>query len=468
MNESTTIPELSRARVLIVDDDTDMGGMIDDMLKATVDTVCVATSCSEAMRLCEKGAFDVAIVDINLPDGSGLDLIRTLREDPAGLSFIIISGEAAASTAYRLERMGIQSLLTKPFSSTQLKFSLGRELVRRRRSEKREGNDAEPKPPAQLVGISPYMKDLRRKVRDLAESLLPVLILGPTGTGKEVIAQAIHGRSCRGKKTMMTVNSSAIPEHLEESEFFGYARGAFTGAVQAKDGILKCADGSSLFLDEVGELSLRMQAKLLRVLDGNDFMRVGDTAPQRSDFRLISATNRPLAEMIRSGLFREDLYYRLRAARIVTQALVNHKEDIPPLTDHFLRSFGIEHGREFRLHGDALDVLLHYAWPGNIRELRNTVAALCGTALDTGTIEKRNVLWVLSEAVCDGTVPVRPFAEAKMDFEREYYRGLLLQCGGNISSAARASGIERAYFSKRVRALGLEKSLFRTCTSAVS
>ncbi len=466
MEKTDTLPELSRARILVVDDDKDMGGMIDAMLKPHVGSLRLAASCGEAMELSARGVFDIAVVDINLPDGSGFDLIRNLQEQTEALSFIIISGEAESSMAWRLERMGIQSLLTKPFSSTQLRFSLGRELVHRYHSAKKGLTVSGIKKPVELVGTSSYMKDLRRKIREFAESELPVLILGPTGTGKEIVAQSIHSRSSRGNKPMMTVNSSAIPEHLEEAEFFGYAKGAFTGALQAKDGILKCADGSSLFLDEVGELSLRMQAKLLRVLDGHDFLRVGDTDPQSVNFRLISATNRPLAAMIRSGMFREDLFYRLRARSIVTQPLTGHKEDIPSLTDYFMRTMGAAKGREFRLHEDALDVLRHYAWPGNIRELRNAVVALFEGALDTGTITRQNVLWVLSEAVHDGTVPVRPFAEAKMDFERDYYRALLLKFDGNISGAARAGGIERAYFSKRIRALGLENEIFRVCKTS--
>jgi DNA-binding NtrC family response regulator len=463
MTENETIPELGTADVLIVDDDRDMGGMISEMLREHVGSLRIAASCAEAVSCCSHRRFDVAIVDINLPDGSGFDLIRQLQEKNAALTFIVISGEAEAPMAYRLERMGIQSLLTKPFSSSQLRFSLGREMVRRKQQAEKISRISETTALCELVGNSTYMNDLRRKIRDLAGSEMPVLILGPTGTGKEIIAQAIHYHSPRANRPMMTVNSSAIPEHLEESEFFGYAKGAFTGALQPKDGILKCADGSTLFLDEVGELSLRMQAKLLRVLDGHDFLRVGDTAAQKVNFRLISATNRPLATMIHSGMFREDLFYRLRASSIVTQPLVNHREDIPLLVNHFLNAAGAAMARTFTLHDDAREVLVHYAWPGNIRELRNTVGALCGVALDTGVITRQNILQVLSEAQQEGSLPVRPFSEAKMDFERDYYRDLLMKFGGNISGASRASGIERAYFSKRVRALGLEKDLFRPC-----
>jgi transcriptional regulator with PAS, ATPase and Fis domain len=267
---------------------------------------------------------------------------------------------------------------------------------------------------------------------------------------------------------MITVNSSAIPEHLEESEFFGYAKGAFTGASQAKEGILKCADGSTLFLDEVGELSLRMQAKLLRVLDGHEFMRLGDTAPQRPNFRLVSATNRPLPEMIKAGLFREDLYFRLRAATIVTQPLAKHKEDIPALINHFLANQRQETGRDFSLNIEALEVITHYTWPGNVRELKNTIESICGINQESNVITRENILWVLSEATKGDSAPVVPFSAAKMDFERDYYRNLLIKFKGNISLASRAAGIERAYFSKRIRALGLAKEMFVANNPAVA
>lgn len=463
MSADAKFPELSAARVLLVDDDPVTCDLLTQMLDGAVAAMGESRSCTDALEAADKLGCNVALVDVNLPDGSGFDIAARLREKEPAPSVIMITGLVDAAQAHLLESLGIQTLLAKPFSRTQLAFSICRELARSRsRGRQSVELGAADGMEHGLVGVSSYIKDLRRKVGEFASGDIPLLIMGPTGTGKEIIARAIHARSGRAKKPLITVNSSAIPEHLEESEFFGHARGAFTGANQAKDGILRCADGSTLFLDEVAELSLRMQAKLLRVLDGHDFYRVGDTVPQRSDFRLLSATNRPLADMIKAGLFREDLYFRLRAALIVTQPLARHKEDIPPLLNHFLKTCAASWKKQFSLSVDALEVLMHYTWPGNIRELKNTVESLCTIAQEEGAISRESVLWVLSEASKGDSAPVVPFSAAKMDFERDYYRNLLIKFNGNISAASRAAGIERAYFSKRIRALGLAKEKFMT------
>jgi DNA-binding NtrC family response regulator len=455
------LPELRDARVLVVDDEPGMLDIVAGMLQGYVAELRSARSCAEALERVREGGVDIALVDVNLTDGNGFDLIVRMKDAHKSMSFIMITGLASDEEIRKLDKLGITTLLTKPFTAMQLRFCISREICRKKHSVRHLNGGRECDGLAEeLVGISGYAKELRRKILELAAGDSPVLIQGPTGTGKEIIARTIHRCSARGAKPIMTVNSSAIPEHLEESEFFGYAKGAFTGASQAKDGILRCADGSTLFLDEVGELSLRMQAKLLRVLDGHEFFRVGETAPQRSDFRLISATNRTLQEMIKCGSFREDLFFRLRAALVVTQPIVKHKEDIPSLTNHFLKGMREVKHRDFEFSVDALETLTHYTWPGNIRELKNTVEVLCTAAQDTGIISRESVVWALSESGRGDNAPVTPFSTAKIDFERDYYRTLLIKFNGVISSAARAAGIERAYFSKRIRALGLSKEQF--------
>lgn len=294
MTKNEQFPELANARILIVDDDETTAELIEAMIGESCALFNVKRTCAAAIEAARTGDFNVALVDIKLPDGDGFDIINQVRAENIPLSIVMITGFVTAETAHKLETLGIETLLTKPFSVTQLSFSICRELARssRRLNGKKHAvvsSEREP-PDSTLAGVSTYIKSLRRKIDDLAANDLPLLILGPTGTGKEVIAQAIHARSHRSCKPLITVNSSAIPEHLEESDFFGHTRGAFTGATQSKEGIIACADGSTLFLNEVGELSLRMQAKLLRVLDGHEYLRVGDTDPQKSDFRLISAT----------------------------------------------------------------------------------------------------------------------------------------------------------------------------------
>lgn len=461
MVKNERFPELADARLLIVDDDEITTELIQAMITDSCALLKVTRTCAGAIEAARTGEFNVAIVDIKLPDGDGFDIINQLRAENIPLSIVMITGFVAAETAQKLETFGIETLLVKPFSVTQLSFSICRELARhtRRKHAKRHaallpGGDQTDNV---LAGVSAYIKTLRRKIDDFAANDLPLLILGPTGSGKDVFAQAVHDHSPRGCKPLITVNSSAIPEHLEESEFFGHTKGAFTGATHSKEGIIACANGSTLFLDEIGDLSLRMQAKLLRVLDGHEYLRVGDTVPQKSNFRLISATNRPLTEMIKNGTFREDLYFRIKAATLVTLPLSKHKEDIPSLISHFLKPLRIERKMDFRMSVDAIDVMTHYTWPGNIRELRNTVESLCAACRGTEVITKESVLWTLFEENKGDSGNIIPFSAAKIDFERDYYRTLLIKFNGNISKAAQASGIERAYFSKRTKALGLSK-----------
>ena len=455
-------PELADARVLLVDDDMAIADLIVAMIKDKVAVLHTAHTCDDAVAANRTGRFNIALVDIHLPDGNGVDVVARLRQEQPLLCPIMITGFVNDEMAQKLETAHIDTLLTKPFSPVQLYFCICRELARKKaKNMPAPVSLPESTGSSEIKGVSYYTNELRRKVDDFGRTDMPILILGPTGTGKELIARAIHGCSVRSARPMITVNSSAIPEHLEESEFFGHARGAYTGASQAKDGIIRCADGSSLFLDEVAELSLRMQAKLLRVLDNHDYFRVGETIPQKANFRLISATNRPLVDMIKAGLFREDLYFRIRAATIVTQPLARHKEDIPVLINYFMNRLRAEKGTEFTLNVDAFDMLMHYTWPGNIRELKHTVELLCTMSKDGAMITRESVVWVLSMEASGDSGQIVPFSTAKKDFERAYYRTMLIKYNGNISMASRAAGIERAYFSKRLRALGIEKELLR-------
>jgi len=471
MNKKTTLqphcdfPDLAGASILLVDDDESIRDVVTTIISDAGSKVSYAPSLCEALALSKSNRFDVALIDMVLPDASGHELIHHFGKHFPETSIIVITGHADHAMAYSLESAGVQSVLVKPFSASQLRFTLCKEIARRKLLIKEGVVHAHPESnddidATGLIGNSGYIKNLREKIRIFAEGNTPILIQGPTGTGKEIIARSIHRLSKREKKPMIIVNSSAIPEHLEESEFFGHTKGAFTGAHEEKDGIIACADGSSLFLDEVGELSLRIQAKLLRVLDGNDFNRVGESRPQKSDFRLISATNRPLTEMISEGTFRQDLYYRLKAGHIETKPLSSHKEDIPLLVKHFLFEFGQNQKKNFVITQEALDALVAYEWPGNIRELKNVIDSLCTINAKTRTISAESIEWVICGA--RPTPAAKPsFSSAKVEFEKQFYTNLLSKYCGNITASACEAGIDRPNFSKKLKALGIIASDFK-------
>jgi DNA-binding NtrC family response regulator len=455
--------ELKDACILLIDDDPDVSDVVETILRETGARLTSAKSIQEAKTFVGNTAFHVALTDIVMPDGSGVDLIRFFTQEYPEMTLIAITGHADRAMAISLEEIGVRSVITKPFSASQLRFTVCKELIRRNAIIKKSArmSSANEYCAENLVGESDYMKKLRKHVETLAQSDIPVLIQGPTGTGKEIIAKAIHRSSRRSTREMIIVNSSAIPEHLEESEFFGHSKGAFTGAMDEKRGIIKCADKSTLFLDEVGELSLRMQAKLLRVLDGHEYSRIGDMIPQKADFRLISATNRPLLDMIQTGVFRQDFYFRLKSGTVETKPLASHKEDIPLLTRHFMHEFSQLHEGEFSIVPEAVEALSSHEWPGNIRELKNAVEYLCTVSMKTKIITRENLTFVINESkkLCDN-LPLS-FAHRKLDFEKNYYVGLLAKHEGNIAMAAKEAGLHRPNLSKKLKLLGIAASDFK-------
>lgn len=315
-----------------------------------------------------------------------------------------------------------------------------------------------------LVGVSAYVRGLRQRIRAVAVGSVPVLIQGDSGTGKEVVAKAVHACSSRAGHAMLTVNCAAVPKHLEESEFFGHVKGAFTGAEGTRPGLVAQADGSTLFLDELGETSADTQAKLLRVLDSGEFYPVGSAECSKTDIRVVSATNRDLEEMVDRGFFREDLYYRLRGIVLHTEPLRRHIDDIAPLVSHFVR-LSEDRYLPDRFTPGALRLLAEHAWPGNVRELRYTIDVLRMAAADRGEVDARVVRSVLDLNLDPDITAYEPYRESRTrvleDFDRRYFAGLLSACGGNVSKVARTAGLHRPSVQRKLAALGLDASTYR-------
>jgi DNA-binding NtrC family response regulator len=346
-----------------------------------------AGSGAQALEMLEGGSFDAVLLDVVMPEMSGLEVLRHYRDAGGTAPVIVLSALAGADDAVRALKMGASDYLAKPFGNDELEDVLARALGTRAPSRQAvaPGPSRVAVPVAEsanearvLISTSPAMRRARALVERIADEAVPVLLLGESGTGKEVIAREIHARSQRRNKPFIKVNCAALPGELLESELFGHERGAFTGATSEKPGKFELADQGTIFLDEIGEMAIRLQAKLLQVLQDEEFFRVGGKKSVRVDSRVVVATNRDLEKEIALGNFREDLYYRLNVVAIRLPALRERMEDVVPLTDHFLKKYGKHyiHGVS-ELPTEVLRAFTAYDWPGNVRELENMVRRLC-------------------------------------------------------------------------------------------
>ena len=366
------------ANLLIVDDERSICEMLDIAFRKTGHRVETATSVAEARRKLQDGRFDVIVADIKMPHGTGLDLLREVRESHLDTLVILITAHGTTGTAHQAGQMGAYAYLEKSHELVEdLKFTVERALetsrIRaenlslKRELKKDRGLDS-------IVGQSPLMKAVYELILSVAPTQSTVLILGESGTGKELVARAIHTYSRRGDRPFVSINCSAFQETLLESELFGYMKGAFTGAAANKKGLFEYASGGTLFLDEIGETSLPMQVKLLRVLQERKIRPVGGNEEIEVDVRVIAASNRDLQQMVQEKQFREDLYYRISVIPIELPPLRKRTSDIPLLAFHFLEKFNRQMGKTFRgITSESIRLLEHYPWPGNVRELENAV-----------------------------------------------------------------------------------------------
>jgi DNA-binding NtrC family response regulator len=378
---------MDRIAVLVVDDEESVRTFLAELLGNAGYQVRCAGSGAQALEMLEGGSFDAVLLDVVMPEMSGLEVLRHYRAKGGTAPVIVLSALAGADDAVRALKMGASDYLSKPFGNDELEDVLARALGTRAPARQaiapRPSRVAAPVAESAteqrvLISTSPAMRRACALVERIADTDVPVLLLGESGTGKEVIAREIHARSQRRNKPFIKVNCAALPGELLESELFGHERGAFTGATAEKPGKFELADQGTIFLDEIGEMAIRLQAKLLQVLQDEEFFRVGGKKSVRVDSRVVVATNRDLEKEIALGNFREDLYYRLNVVAIRLPALRERMEDVVPLTDHFLKKYGKHYIQGVsELPSEVLRAFTEYDWPGNVRELENMVRRLC-------------------------------------------------------------------------------------------
>ncbi|MBU4564115.1 MAG: sigma-54 dependent transcriptional regulator [Desulfarculus sp.] len=441
-------------QVLVVDDELAMRESIAAWLIQDGQQAAKAEGGREALAMMEEREFDLALVDIKMPGMDGIELLRRIKEGHPDTLVIIITAYGSIESAVEAMKAGASDYLLKPFDPEHLmllleKMGRQRRLMQENQMLRQRLAEGQMAGFEDMVGSSPDMFKVFDQIEEVAATEAPVLIVGETGTGKELVARAIHNRSARSFGPFVAINCGAQSESLLESELFGHERGAFTGAVKARRGRLEMADGGTLFLDEVGEISQKMQVALLRVLEDGSFLRVGGGQPLTSDFRLICATHRNLPELISAGEFRQDFYYRINVFSVSVPPLRRRREDVVPLAEHFIAVFAQETGKAPPgLEDKARRALISYSWPGNVRELRNIMERAVIVS-KSGYIGLEQLTF-LDEGPKPGST-----ALSLAEMETEHIRRVLTAHGWNITQAAATLGIDRTTLGRKIKKAGL-------------
>ena len=440
-------------RILIVDDELVVRDSLARWFESEDFEVMTAASAPEALEQLARSRFDLALVDIKMPGVDGIELQQRLLQADPDLPVIIMTGYASVETAVKALKAGAYDYITKPFDPDDL-VHLVKNAVSHRAATKEvaklKENLTRVFPDTQLIGQSAAMRRVVEMVETVAASDATVMITGESGTGKEVVARAIHAASPRRFNPMVVIHCSALTESLLESELFGYEKGAFTGAQARKKGKFEVADGGTVFLDEISDISLRTQTDLLRVLQEKEIVRVGDTVTVKVDFRVIAATNKRLERLVEQGTFRPDLYYRLNVFNIDIPPLRERREDIPLLAKHFIEKFASSMNRTApRLAPRTLELLLGYHWPGNVRELENAIERAL-------LISREDDL--PPEAFPFQVNPARPvYGQRLEDIERVHIEKVLAETNWNLSRSARLLDIDRTTLYNKIRRYGLKE-----------
>lgn len=435
-------------RILIVDDEPSLCEWLSIALKKEGYDVSSTTTCERALYLFKKFSFNCVITDIRMPKSSGLELLQELKSLQPEVNVIVITAYGSMESSIEALREGARDYLLKPFKIRELKFRLEKIFERKDMPLKKEFRKKGE--PTQIIGKSKLMTDLLKMVEKIAKTDSTILITGESGTGKDLIAREIHWKSPRASYPFVSINCGAMPETLLESELFGHKRGSFTGAVEDKEGLFQTAQKGTFFLDEVGETSLAIQVKLLRVLQEREIIPLGETKPVTVDVRLIAATNENLEEKIKSGGFREDLFYRLNVIPIHVPPLRERKEDISLLVEHFIHGTCI-HLRvpEKRISPEIMEILARYHWPGNVRELENVIERAC-VLVDEDEIKRKSDL---PEKILEkGSLPPPHTLKER---EREAILHALQKNQWNIIESADSLGIHPSTLYRKMKRYGI-------------
>jgi two-component system, NtrC family, response regulator HydG len=451
-------------RILVADDEPAVRFALSELLGDAGHDVRVAEHAPAALAALDGEAADVVISDLNMPAMNGLALLEEVRTRHPATLFILLTAHGDERLAVESLKLGAWHYIPKPFDNDEVLAIIerAREVLALRRENRRLREELSA--PGGIIGKAPALRDALRIVDRVASTDVTVLITGESGTGKEVFARALHDQGKRRTAPFVALNCAALPADLIESELFGHVRGAFTGAERDRDGVFVAADGGTLLLDEIGELAPQAQAKLLRALEERTVTPVGSNRSVSVDARIIAATNRPLAELSRTGAFREDLLYRLSVVQLHLPPLRERREDVGPLATHFIAHFAERHGRPaLPLDESARRALLAHDWPGNVRELRNAIERAVVMA-EGEAIGLRD----LPSTIASSSAPLRPvdaalaelsFADARSRaleaFERSFLLASLERHGGNVSATARALGVHRQSLQKMLRRLDI-------------
>ena len=442
-------------RIMVVDDDNDILLLLKKWLSNEGFDVVTVLSGEEALTRLNIIQPNLVITDLFMGGISGMEVLTEVHKDNPLLPVIMLSGQAKIPDAVRATHLGSAAFLTKPVKQDELIDQVKHAL--RMHTEQQEESPIS----RNIIYRSKEMAEIIELAELVADSDVTVFISGATGTGKEILAKGIHDASARRDRSFIAVNCGAIPEQLLESELFGHEKGAFTGANVKHEGLFQAANGGTLFLDEIGDMPLSLQVKLLRVLQDLQVRPVGSTRSYPIDVRIISATHRDLEEAVKSGEFREDLYYRLKVVPIHMLSLAERRDDIPLLARHFLRTSSSKgKGKEKHFAPDAIDYMIESSWPGNVRQLMNVVD-LCATLSKTDTIP----LSLVQRALQDRPGEFRTLKDAKQEFERNYLIGVLRITSGHVANAARISGKNRTEFYKLLNQHEIDPGEFRKAGS---